>query len=380
MFSTRVTGTVPSRSACAAGSALLPTLMSSSALPTQAASIRARSIPASASASRNASTINPSAPTSQRSPNRVQPMPTMATLSANSRGHQASLQHGPHQRGRFPEVGAKAEPAVLCFDAQPHPHPVADAKAFGGAIDHFHQHAGAVIELDKAEVERRIRTEVEPVGCDRNDRRFKIGQPHVLHLFDLRQRPDSTGKALLGNCTLPVLSRPADETDHIAPHPFENSRLRLLLEFGAHAPIKLERTGEAEEARVAREHLSFLERRRHGARPGTRLVTSNTMASAPLPKPTSSTKSPTSAMSSARPSPIEGVGHAQIAGYFGNRFTMIGGLAAQSLGHCAPDPTNRFMHGGVGKLPGTMPAAEQAARTTGISTSATATSRTKRSS
>ena len=80
-FSTRVTEMFGSRNESDAGRALLPTLISSKQVPSQAASMRPFSMPASAMASWKASTINSSAPASQRSPKRVQPIPMIATLS-----------------------------------------------------------------------------------------------------------------------------------------------------------------------------------------------------------------------------------------------------------------------------------------------------------
>jgi hypothetical protein len=83
------------RNAVANGSAELPTLAASSALPSQAAPICLRSMFASAMASENASSINCSLPTSQRSPNREQPMPRMATLSLMPVAIDASVEWQP---------------------------------------------------------------------------------------------------------------------------------------------------------------------------------------------------------------------------------------------------------------------------------------------
>jgi hypothetical protein len=80
-FSTRVTEMLGSRKAIDADRALLPTMTSSKQVPSQAAWISFLSIPASWMHSWNASTISSSGPSFHRSPNRVHPIPIIATLS-----------------------------------------------------------------------------------------------------------------------------------------------------------------------------------------------------------------------------------------------------------------------------------------------------------
>ena len=81
-FSTRVAGTLGSRSAIDSGSADLPVLCSSKNTPSHAASMRSRAMPASASASLERldhQVVRTRSPSARR--NREQPMPMITTLS-----------------------------------------------------------------------------------------------------------------------------------------------------------------------------------------------------------------------------------------------------------------------------------------------------------
>src|SRR4051794_12492017 len=146
MFSTRVTGIEGRRSAVASGMAELPTLTSSSALPSHAASICLRSIPASATASVKASTIKSSEPMSQRSPNAVQPIPAMTTRSRIPVAISA-LHDRPLGGRRLPEIAPEPAPAIDRLDAEAHPHLVADGEAAVGCVAELHQHPRAIGKL-----------------------------------------------------------------------------------------------------------------------------------------------------------------------------------------------------------------------------------------
>src|ERR1700735_3254122 len=181
MFSTRETGMPCSRSAWASGSALLPTLISSSALPIQAAWMSERAILASARASSKASTIRSSGPLSQCSPKVVQPMPTMATLSLIPRAILWASKDRALRWRRLPKISAETPALVVGLHAQAHPHPVADGKATGVRVGEFHHDPCAIVELGKPEPERRIGREIEPVRRDRNNTRRIVRQTHILH-------------------------------------------------------------------------------------------------------------------------------------------------------------------------------------------------------
>src|SRR5579863_10249281 len=152
MFSTRLTGMPSKRSAVAAGMAEFPTLIRSKHDPAHAASICPRSMPASFSASSNASARSPSVPTSHRSPKREQPIPMIATLSLIP----VAIRH-PHSIGWrcFPEVAVKASRLVALFDAKTHAQASTHFERLGLHIHELHQQARTQIELRKADIERR---------------------------------------------------------------------------------------------------------------------------------------------------------------------------------------------------------------------------------
>src|SRR5690606_8424085 len=145
MFSTRLTGIPSSRSAVESGMAELPTLTPSAQLPSQAAPIWPRSMPASASASAKASFSSCSEPASQRSPKREQPMPMIATLSLIPAIACSNTQPSGDRR-RLPEITIEMAALVALLDAEHHLQPGADIDAAGGDIDELHQHPRADIE------------------------------------------------------------------------------------------------------------------------------------------------------------------------------------------------------------------------------------------
>src|SRR5882757_3467519 len=161
MFSTRLTGMPSRRSAVAAGMAEFPTLMRSKHDPAHAASICPRSMPASVSASSNASARSPSVPTSQRSPKREQPIPMIATLSLMP----VAISH-PHSIGwrRFPEVAVETPRLVALFDSKTHAQTRTNLECLGLHIHELHQEARTQIELCKAQIERRRRMVSQHVG------------------------------------------------------------------------------------------------------------------------------------------------------------------------------------------------------------------------
>src|ERR1700722_4353186 len=212
--------------------------MSSSALPIQAASIWPRSIPASASASSKASTIRSSGPWSQRSPNVVQPMPMIATLSLIPLAMGLAFDGRALRRRRLPEIGSEAALVIMRFDPQAHPHRIADGESLGVGVGEFHHHPGAIFKLHEPEPERRIGGEVETVRGDRDDARGKVGESDVLQ----RLRPNrirTDGDAAFGELDVSRLVASADEADHVASVAFERGGLRLLFKFRAHAPIAI---------------------------------------------------------------------------------------------------------------------------------------------
>src|ERR1700704_1490078 len=154
MFSSRETGMPSRRSAVAAGMAELPTLIRSKQDPVQAASIRPRSIPASARASSNASASNPSVPTSQRSPKREHPIPMIATLSLMPVAITHSFRIEARSVGRrcLPEIPAIAPGLVALLDSKAHLKLGADAEGCGIDIDEFHEEACPDVELRKPDI------------------------------------------------------------------------------------------------------------------------------------------------------------------------------------------------------------------------------------
>src|SRR5690349_9515718 len=119
-------------------------LSSSVLIPIQAAPISLVSIPASACASRNASTIRSSAPESQRSPNSVHPMPMMATRSRIPLAMSRALL----PRRRLPEVPAIPTLVVEVLDAKHHPQRHTDFELL--AVGIFHHEPRAHVELNMA--------------------------------------------------------------------------------------------------------------------------------------------------------------------------------------------------------------------------------------
>ena len=113
--------------------------------PYQAAPICLRSMPASASASVKASMTNCSAPVSQRSPKRVQPMPMMATLSLIPLAIQFSRQLEGH---RFPKISIVMALAVSLLDAKSHCQRRIHVQPSGTDVNDLHQHPGATVKLD----------------------------------------------------------------------------------------------------------------------------------------------------------------------------------------------------------------------------------------
>src|SRR5690606_19271611 len=95
---------------------------------------------------------------SQRSPKLVQPMPRMTALSRMpcAMGLLLCCKLRARQRRSLPEIAAELALPVDGLDAEPHPQGGADLLRPALDIAMLHHHAGAVLELDKAEMERRV--------------------------------------------------------------------------------------------------------------------------------------------------------------------------------------------------------------------------------
>src|SRR5579885_2195960 len=157
-----------SRSAMASGMPLGPTFCASKPTPSHAAPICETSMPASFTASSNASTISVSASASQRSPKRAQPMPRIATRSLIPLAMSCAPLFGRQRRsvrrglGRqvvrygLPEILGETAVVVHGLDPEHHPHRCPDHHVVGLDVGELDGHPPALLELDRAVVAGRV--------------------------------------------------------------------------------------------------------------------------------------------------------------------------------------------------------------------------------
>src|SRR5207247_5127195 len=145
------------RSAMLMGVPPRPVPTSSMCVEYQAAPSSSGVMPASAMASLYASSMRSSGLASQRSPNLLQPMPRMATLSLMPVAMGGSLircESAAHGR-RLPEIAGEAATLVDVLDAEHHLHRRARIDLADVDVGEVHQDAAAAFEIDLAVVVRR---------------------------------------------------------------------------------------------------------------------------------------------------------------------------------------------------------------------------------